>query len=220
MELLFLVIFLFFIVLNVIIGLATSRAKRRRAALKERPTGEPLQKGTEIDDEEVASQPAAALSYDSFLQPQTADSVPQPVYVKSGEIQAHLPGVKRTALGEVSGEVSREEPEEGTALKEKAPEGSHMSRRMQAARRRVEQTSMATEAEEKTSTLKQELDYRQAAQQFPEIRWEDTSVRPAARLWEYVESLPPLQRAIILSEILGSPKALDVGSHTQPSWSS
>ena len=145
--------------------------------------------------------------------PQTADSVLQPVYVTSGETQAPLPGEKRTP--------SEEEPEEVPAQEEKAPEEPSLARRMLAAeQQRIEQTLRTTDAEQLTSIQERKLGYQYPDQPSPETGWDEATEGADARLWEYVGELPPLKRAIILSEILGSPKALDAGSHTQPSWRS
>ena len=198
MELLFLVIFLFFIVLNVVIGLASSRAKKRRAAMVKPPEeGSPgvSEKDRQGESAETPDEKGGQGGFPYFLQEQNADTLVQSLYTEAeeedtraviAEVKAPLPVEKRTEEKPAAA-APAEKPEQRPYYPRQAP-------------RRLDVSQVE---EERTAPLR--------PLKTPQEKVETHPSRPG---WEQVEKLPTLQKAVILSEILGSPRALSERTHS------
>jgi len=198
MQLLFLVIFLFFIVLNVVIGLASSRAKKRRAAMmkpsEEGSPGIPEKKRQE-ESAETSSERSGRSGFPYFLQEQNADTLVQSLYTEVqeedtraviAEVKAPLPVEKRTEEKPVAAAPA--------ARTEQSPDyPRHGPRRLDV--QQVERGRAAPLRPLKT----------------PQEEMEPHPSRPG---WEQVEKLPALQKAVILSAILGPPRGLSDRTHS------
>ena len=198
MELLFLAIFLFFIVLNVVIGLASSRAKKRRAALR-KPSKEGSPESTGQDRQvETAETPddgsgRSGLPY--FLQEQNADTLVQSLYAEVGEEDTRA--VIAEAKAPLPAEKSMEEKPAAAAPAEKPEHRPYYPRH---GPRRLD----VQQAEGKSAAPPQPL-------RTPQEEMETPPSRPG---WEQVYRLPKLQKAVVLSEILGPPRALSERTHS------
>ncbi len=213
MQYLFLLIFLFFIVLNVVIGLASSRSKKRRAA------GQKSEAGTTISHVpgEAPEQPRQTEPHESILQPQTAESIVESLY-EAEEEKASLPGGEGQIPRDKSAvpEVSRVEgsPEQITELGREAVMERDQSKPMIDITKPSSEVKLSIEekpleSEVKSRVVKEQRDQEEKFQIYALTR--DDGIEVTA--WEHINRLPPLQRAIILSEVLGAPKALSEGHH-------
>jgi hypothetical protein len=183
MELLFLLIFFLFIILNVVIGLVSSRAKKRKAALQ-RPAGEHAPGVPEPDRRqegaEAAGERGVRGGYTYFLQEQTSDTLVQSMYEETEQRERERS--EAVEKSEASGE-------------EAAEEKAHVMR--------LDVQESAQESDRTSSFLP------------PGIRQEEEEESSPPRSgWEHVKRLPSLQQAVILSEILGQPRALSERTHS------
>jgi hypothetical protein len=189
MELLFLLIFFLFIVLNVVIGLVSSRAKKRRAALQ-KPTEEYASGVPETDRRTEDVRPSAegrkrgANEY--FLQEQTSDSLVRSMYEETADRERELHD---------SVEVMEKTPV-SNAGPPSIPE------------------SVAVIAETETPLAVAKSGEQETPPEFPYFEGEKEESLPPGSGWEHLKRLPSLQRAVILSEILGPPCALSERTHS------
>lgn len=207
MELAFLLIFLFFILLNVIIGIVSSRAKKRR--LLESRKQEPRQEGPSTQAL-TAHRSAETFNrqIDSFVEPQTADSVLESLYAEMQEKIA-IPGdtapleEKRAVIHEESGFKVKPASElppgpaiqvafhakpltSAPASKERGIEGPDSKPPAPLSGMEVYDVKRSDTAEEVYST--------------------GPGKKTAPTAWKRIDGLPSLKRAIVLSELLGEPK--------------
>jgi hypothetical protein len=166
MELLFLLIFFLFIVLNVVIGLVSSRAKKRRAALQ-KPTEEYASGVPETDR-------------------RTSDSLVRSMYEETADRERELHD---------SVEVMEKTPV-SNAGPPSIPE------------------SVAVIAETETPLAVAKSGEQETPPEFPYFEGEKEESLPPGSGWEHLKRLPSLQRAVILSEILGPPCALSERTHS------
>jgi hypothetical protein len=212
-EYLFLLIFLFFIVLNVVIGLASSRSKKRKRARDK------LEAGTTISHAsgDAAEQPGQTEPHASILQPQTAESIVESLY-KVEEEKASLPGGEgqithdKSVVREVPG-VERS-PEQIMELGREAVMEIDQSKPMIDITKPSSEVKLSfeekpLESEVESRVVEEQREREEKFQIYGLTR--DDGIEVTA--WEHIHHLPPLQRAIILSEVLGAPKALSEGHH-------
>ncbi len=258
MELIFLLIFIFFIFLNVVLGLISSRVKKRKqleAAEKiseKKPSLESVQKQK------------PSVGYDSFLGTQTAESIVRPLYEEPEKAQRLRP--QRTYEGSTSipeeiaptideiapfpgGEVPAAETEQAKPKKQEQPFYQKSEAELiEAARQRadlrkpmVDLTGLAERVEisevdrkalSEMESIRSEVEAREietvkafeTTKASPEGAIRATEVSPvrgspegerriSSNLWILLQSLPSLQRAVVLSEILGQPKGIKPHSH-------
>lgn len=213
MRYLFLLMFLFFIVLNVVIGLASSRSKKRRAA------GQKLAAGSSVSHAsgEAPKQPGQTEPYESILQPQTAESIVESLYEVEEE-KASLPGGEgqvprdKSVVSELPG-VERS-PEQITELRreavmkiDQAKPMIDISKPSSEVMLPIEEKHLESEVESRV--VEEQREQEEKFQIYGLTR--DGGIEVSA--WEHINQLPPLKRAIILSEVLGAPKALSEGHH-------
>ena len=188
MQYLFLLIFLFFIVLNVVIGLASSRSKKRRAA------GQKSEAGTTISHVpgEAPEQPRQTEPHESILQPQ----IPRD--------KSAVPEVSRV---EGSPEQITELGREAVMERDQSKPMIDITKPSSEVKLSIEEKPL--ESEVKSRVVKEQRDQEEKFQIYALTRDDGIEVT----VWEHINRLPPLQRAIILSEVLGAPKALSEGHH-------
>ncbi len=212
MEYLFLLIFLFFIILNVVIGLVSSRSKKRRVEKEKQKTG--TQKPERIREIPIQQQKQAG-TYESFLQPQTADNIVEALYEVEDE-RALLPG------GEVTPPTVQPAVHEVAEEKQYPKYAAELARvdRTQADQPKpmIDLTDLSSRAilplEEEP--LESGVEARVVEEQREREEKFRVYVSPAdseigVDVWELINSLPALQRAVVLSEVLGVPRALSEG---------
>ena len=186
MELFFLLIFFIVVMLNVVLGLTASRRKRKRALSVEASAGEEARgpEGGEVIPESIlAEQNADSLVFSPYAVVEEADYLP---------------------LKEEAREEPKKQEEYPTAplIRDAAP---HIPERVEVSE------SMRVHA-------KKRLDGEMAPAVTP-LRDRPrklgnlggpsrSSERRAVSVMKRIEALPPLQRAIVLSEVLGTPKGL------------
>ena len=228
MRYLYLFIFFFFILLNVLIGLASSRSKKRRAAAGQaasKPDGEATA-GGQPDAETGAYR--RDDSRESVLRPQTADSIMESFFVVEEE-KAVLPGgdaersgVKTTdqAIPDVGpvgqGPVQQGPVERGAespVLFEQKPEEPKpmidISSPRQEVTLSIERNLLESEVEARAREKRKAQDAKYASRDQFWYQETETGV------WERIYRLSPLKRAILLSEILASPRGLSEGGHSE-----
>ena len=170
MQYLYLLIFILFMMLNLIIGLASSRSKKRRAAAQ-MASGETTI--TNVPDE-LSEQMQHTEPAESTLSPQTVES-----------------GVE-TFL-----EVEESKPMIDISTPFKKVKLS------------IEKNLLESEVEMRAVERRKEQD---EVYQARDMYWHQN---PEMNAWERIDRLTPLKRAILLSEILGSPKGLSEGRHSE-----
>jgi hypothetical protein len=213
MQYLFLLIFLFFIMLNVVIGLASSRSKKRKAA------GQKSEAGTTISHVpgETPEQPGQTEPHESILQPQTAESIVESLYevveekASLPDDEGQIPRDKSVVLEVPSVERS---PEQIMELRREAVMEIDQSKPMidiskpsSEVKLSIEEKPLESEVESRV--VEEQREREKKFQIYGMIR--DDGIEASA--WERINQLPPLQRAVILSEVLGAPKALSEGHH-------
>jgi hypothetical protein len=185
MELVFLLIFFFFILMNVIIGLISSRAKKKR--LIESRERESRGEEAPLQYEERTPE-TLRRQVDSFVEPQTVVSLMESLYPEILVPQAEEP--------------ERIEPE---VTEKKAPVTAFTPPESEV------QVSPTEKPEPEIKPLYEvEPEYKIGSFSF-DWRGEQKGsggVRIKSPAWKRIESLPPLKRAIVLSELLGEPKGL------------
>lgn len=213
MRYLFLLIFLFFIVLNVVVGLASSRSKKRRAAGQKLEAGSPVSQAPG----EAPKQPGQTEPHVSILQPQTAESIVESLYEVEEE-KASLPGGEgqiprdKSVVPELPA-VERS-PEQITELRREAVMKIDQSKPMVDISKPSIEVKLPIEAkplesEVESRVVEEQREREEKLQIYGLTR--DDGIEVSA--WEHINKLPPLKRAIILSEVLGAPKALSEGHH-------
>lgn len=214
-EYLFLLIFLFFIILNVVIGLVSSRSKKRRVEKENQKTG--VQKPERIR-EIPGQQQKQGGSYESLLQPQTADNIVEALYEVEDE-RASLPG------GEVTPPTVQpavQEVAEEKQYPEYAAELARVDRtRADQPRPMIDLTDPSSRA--KLPLEEEPLESEVEARVIEEQKEQEEKFRVygspvdseiGVDVWELINNLPALQRAVVLSEVLGAPRALSEGYHS------
>ena len=215
MQYLYLFIFIFFIMLNVVIGLASSRSKKRRAA-----EGRASAEKTTLDvPDTVPEQLKHTEARESVLKPQTADSIVESFFSVEEE-KASLPGGGEQQAGETaygamipglehtkeqikgSGDSSEVEIEESKPMID-------ISEPRKEVKLSIEKNLLESEVESRVVERRKAQDEKY---QVRDLYWYHN---PEMDAWERINRLTPLKRAILLSEILGSPKALSEGGHSQ-----
>ena len=211
MQYLYLFIFIFFIMLNVVIGLASSRSKRRRAE-EGRAAAE-----TTISDapDQFPEQPQYNEPHESILRPQTAENIVESFFeveeeralLPGGNVQAqrNTPGLPE--VGQAQEKV--QESVQGTAGVEESKPMIDISRPSKEVKLSIEKNLLESEVESRAVERRKALDEKYEAHD-PYV---DRDAEKNA--WENINKLPPLKRAIIFAEILGSPKSLSEGRHSE-----
>ncbi|MGQ9615532.1 MAG: hypothetical protein ACUVWJ_03930 [Spirochaetota bacterium] len=219
MELVFLLIFFFFILINVIIGVVSSRAKKKRLI----ESRERKSRGEEISVQplkyEERTPDALRKQVDSFVEPQTIASLMESIYPEILEPQVVKPEEIESEVAEEKTRVKAFTPSEMEAtispskkvepeikpLHEAGPELEVQT--TEASRTHVPEPGGAMDSSFPVKGSKTyEIDsiffdwgYDQKATRV---------IRVKSQAWKRIESLPPLKRAIVLSELLGEPKGL------------
>lgn len=185
MELGFLLIFFFFILMNVIIGIISSRAKKKRLI----ESREKESHGEEQPPQYIERTPETyKRQVDSFVEPQTVVSLMESLYPEILEPQVEGPEKVEPELAEKEAQVTAFTPSESelqVALPEK-PESEIKPLYEAVPEYKIDSYSFDWRGEQKSSG----------------------GVRIKSPAWKRIESLPPLKRAIVLSELLGEPKGL------------
>jgi hypothetical protein len=233
MELVFLLIFLIFIALNVVIGLASSRAKKRRAIERAQRADGNDGPPSEIDERRYG-EPKPIKTGDEpsgyFLEPQTAESlvsslgeaVREQERVRSENLaRAEEDSVDRSMVQEEVPDIADERaPLPGrTAETAEIREGVSAPVEPPLAPERSISPEQPTPSQSQSRSRLGALE----GKLLSEDAGRGVLVNGAAkdrtdyrlnRAWKYVEGLPGLKRAIVLSEILGKPRSHSEGSHT------
>jgi hypothetical protein len=218
MQYLYLLIFVLFIVLNVVIGLASSRSKKRRAVEDKAPAGS---SGAGYADA-AADQVQQDVDREPVLEPQTADSIVESLFAVQEE-KAALPGrEERLASASVasereplktkpgSSELRLRETLNRSALSEEKPAPMvNMDRPSEKITLSIEKNLLESEVASRSAERQRAQDEKFNVYDLYEFQDVETAA------WENVNKLPPLKRAIVLSEILGSPKALSEDRQSQ-----
>jgi hypothetical protein len=236
-ELLFLLIFLLFIVLNVVIGLASSRAKRRRASQRAQGMEGAGRSPTIIGRDERQYRGQEPLEPEGeapeyFLEPQTAESLVRSMSEAAREQErVHTEQLARAERETVVRNVMRDEAPDIADERAPLPGGAIEVGKQRAAAEAPAEAApvperpaspvLSSEPTEPTQVrTRLDVPEKESLSGLPKSPAETDDAsreRPAARTgpaWRYVEQLPGLKRAVILSEILGRPRSLSDGSHT------
>lgn len=219
MELVFLLIFFFFILINVIIGVVSSRAKKKRLAeLREResrgvePSAQPIQYEEKTSD-------ALRKQVDSFVEPQTVVSLMESIYPEILEPQAVKPEEVKPEVTEEKTRVKALTPFEMEAMvspfKKVEPEIKPLYEAGPELKVQITEPS-GTYIQESGGAMVSSFPVRGSeAYEIDSISFDwgydqrgTREVRVKSPAWKRIESLPPLKRAIVLSELLGEPKGL------------
>jgi len=183
MELFFLLIFFIVVMLNVVLGLTASRRKRKRALSMEASAGEEAQgaeEGGAIPESILAEQNADSLVFSPYAVIEEADNLPRTEEVREETGETPEPPRIQDADGSI-------------------PEKAGVSERIRFhAVKRVhsEKAPAVTPLRDRPREL--------GTLGSPSR----TSERRTVSVMKRIEALPPLQRAIVLSEVLGTPKGL------------
>ncbi len=213
MEYLFLLMFLFFIVLNVVVGLASSRSKKLKGAREKLEAGSPVSHAPG----EAPEQPGQTEPHVSILQPQTAESIVESLYEVEEE-KASLPGGEGQLTRDKSivreGPGVERSPEQITELRREAVMEIDQSKPMidiskPSIEVKLPIEEQPLESEVESRVVEEQREQEEKLQIYSLTR--DDGIEVSA--WEHINQLPPLKRAIILSEVLGAPKALSEGHH-------
>ena len=183
MQYLYLFIFVFFILLNVVIGLASGRAKKRRAARGEAAGNDASGNGIEGDVFTKESAPSVGTDVapeqtgrraftESMLRPQTAHNIVETLF------EEPKPMI----------DISR--PDEEVELS-------------------IEKNLLESEVASRVAERQKEQDEKYQSHGL--YSYQDNE----ASTWDKINGLSPLQRAIVLSELLGPPRALSEGRHSE-----
>lgn len=215
MELVFLLIFLVFVFLNVIIGLVSSRRKKKRLVTESQREGGSQERGAVVSDT-PGELPVQDVVFES--------SGPVTLELSSeadGRKGSHFePWERVKSSPEESGDRSRETatPNQREELSAVSPSDGYPSQinRDEAVSFLHEQTAnsvpvprysltevIPTEESPRLSSISETVSILQ-----PGIPSQPSKPLPAISPLEKLETLPLLKRAIVFSEILGSPKGL------------
>jgi hypothetical protein len=226
MELFFLLIFILFILLNVVIGLVSSRAKKRKAALHEQteeyPQGAPPEAGRRAQPDEAPEQKGMRGGYALLLQEQTSETLVRSMYEEAAqrerELDEALEAMEKTRASYAKPPTVSEPTAAIEVARAAPPARAGMDEATSALQETGERktsypTLMPRRLDERRPLIEED---RVPAPEPPEARREEgdvVSFQPGSG-WERLERLPPLQRAVILSEILGPPRGLSDRTHS------
>jgi hypothetical protein len=233
MQYLYLIIFVFFILLNVVIGLASSRSKKRKAAVDSESAQSSDAEYIDAADQERQRLAAQGLAqqgvsdHEPELETQSAGNIMESFFVVEEE-KAALPGGERrpaavsvTSERGMTGEVvaaaaARMKPDTPGAQPTETLKRSDIRDDRPAPMVDMDRPSEKVTLSIEKNLLASEVAERRRAQDekfrsYDLYEYQDVETEA----WENVNKLPPLKRAIILSEILGSPKALSEGGQSQ-----
>lgn len=219
MELVFLLIFFFFILINVIIGVVSSRAKKKRLAeLRERES-----RGEELSVQPIQYEERTPdflrKQADSSVEPQTIASLMESIYPEILEPQAVKTEQVKPEVTEEKARVKVFTPSEMEAMvspfKKVEPEINPLQEAGPELEVRTTEPSK-THVPEAGEEMVYSFPVRgSGAYEIDSISFDwgydqkgTREVRVISPAWKRIESLPPLKRAIILSELLGEPKGL------------
>ena len=215
MQYLYLLIFIFFIMLNVVIGLASSRSKKRRAAAH-KASGESAISNA---PDEILKQLQHTEPHESILEPQTAENITESLFeveeerasVPGSHVQAPrdmslMPGVPEAGQTQ---EKVRESKQDAVRAVEESKPMIDISRPSKKVTLSIEKNLLQSEVEARAVEMRREQDEKYQTYDL----YGDHDVEKGA--WENINKLPPLKRAVIFSEILGAPKALSEGRHSE-----
>jgi len=214
-QYLYLLIFIFFIMLNVVIGLASSRSKKRRAAAQ-KPSGESAISNA---PDENLKQLQRTEPRESILRPQTAESITESLFeveeerasVPGGHVQAPRDGALTPSVpetGETQEEVRESKLDAAVEVEESKPM-IDISRPGGEVKLSLEKNLLESAVEARAVKMRREQDEKYQVYDLYDYH----DVEKGA--WDNINKLPPLKRAIIFSEILGAPKALSEGRHSE-----
>jgi hypothetical protein len=237
MELIFLLIFVFFIFLNVVLGLVSSRAKKRKQ----------MEMDEQISENKPAPLPAYAqkpsVGYDSFLDAQTAESIVKPLNQEPEKSQRMKQEGDYEGPADISEEIAptfdETAPFPGGQVPAEKIEGEKFTERdrpfyqkreaelIESARQRADSRRQMVDLKESMNRVGlQDVDRKvqsgiesrigkvEAPRPETTYSFGATGGSPAEQemvstnLWMRVQSLPALQKAVVLSEILGHPKGI------------
>jgi hypothetical protein len=203
MELLFLLAFVAFIVLNIVVGVIASARKRRLRAgvgrtvgakTETRPAGEsrPLRQERPRSTIDLSGMLDRASSSVSFLQEQTAGNLfAAPVETSQAEGEAGDDGDDEEKRPRPTD--TRDEPRRRGAAAGEPRRGPDVRPARSRAQRPL------SPASERAGGAVEQLPQPSARESVTE-----------SRAWQRIQELPTFQRAVVLSEILGRPKSLDL----------
>ena len=193
MQYLYLFIFVFFILLNVVIGLASGRAKKRRAA------------GSKVAGSEAASNGVSGIGVeydgvagDDFAKESTVSAAPDSV---SGQI-------KRGAAPEPILKPQTAHNIVETLFEESNPM-IDISRPDEAVELPIEKNLLESEVASRAVERQKAQDEKYQTHDL--YRYQDVEMST----WDKINGLSPLKRAIIFAELLGPPRALSEGRHSE-----
>jgi hypothetical protein len=206
MQLVFLLIFLIFVFLNVILGLVSSRKKKKRLTIESQREDESGQGRTDYNmpDQMVfeRSGPVTLESSDTVRQeeqlPEAAERIKSRPEKSPGiaEETATRPRVQEVHPAEVYPYTGY--PKEAVSfLHEQTADSIPVPRYSLAAELKPAEESSRSSAM-RGSILEIQTD----------IQPEPPKLKPVASAIKKLEAIPPLKRAIVFSEILGTPKGL------------
>jgi len=230
-ELIFILIFVLFGLFNLVVRVLVSRARRRKQIAEasrmkqpaaEEPTGKKmgvkeriLEVRQFLEGRAVEAKPPEAGSLEarplemrslevSSLEAKTLETRPQNAQFESGHFQ---PGTIETSQGE---ERPAQE-QHGSMVRREFQ--SFRDREYQAAENFVKNVQEATSIELEKQVLPS-LDVSISGQQLSGSGPDgyggmDFQERVHRGGWERIQNLPPLKKAIVLSELLGKPKAME-----------
>ena len=214
MELVLVLIFVMFILLNVVVGLIQQRAKRRAAGVTARGVGreeweaastargeQPAGTGPSARAEAAPDRARAALRGEpsfreerpgvSFLEEQNASSL-----FPSPEAGPQGPGSRETAAARRAQRLERAQRSRKAAARLQS--GAPRDRRAR--------------AREEAGAEAQGPRLEEAPAHAPEVTAGGGYVSsPALRgeAWSRIQQLPPLKRAMVLSEVMGKPRGME-----------
>jgi hypothetical protein len=233
MQLVFLLVFVLFILLNIVLGLVASRKKRRKAERTEPSQDAPEAGYGEADS--TAPVTAAIPGYDrktgdtdgsSFIEAQTTGSIIESMeYEQPTSPEQRAESVDETAPLPGMHKAGSRTPEEIPSVRAALADQSAKiyPARVQELRREYQQRrdrpKTLVDLSALTSLGKERAGEERIQYEDRERKEEGGMKTPPASevgrsVWDAVNRLPFLKRAVVLSEILGPPKAASKHSHT------
>jgi hypothetical protein len=206
-ELIFILIFILFGLFNLVVRVLVSRARRRKqvaesSRIKPRTTREQTERKAGVEERisEVRQFLEAGPLEATPLESGSLEAEPQNAQIEGGPSRARI---IETYTGE--GEAVQEQYVSRVLKEFESPRG----REYQTAENMQEVTSIEMEKQALPS-----LDVSISDQQLSGIGFEDFGgmdfqERVHRGGWERIQKLPPLKKAIVLSELLGKPKAME-----------
>jgi hypothetical protein len=193
MQYLYLFIFVFFILLNVVIGLASQRAKKRRAAGGKVAGSESADNGfpgNGVADDGVAGDEVAKESAPSIATEAVPEQRRQRAFTESMLKPQTARNIVETLFEEPKPMIDISRPDEAVELS-------------------IEKNLLESEVASRAVEKQKEQDEKYQSHDL--YRYQDVE----ASAWERINGLSPLKRAIILSELLGPPRALSEGRNSE-----